>query len=202
MLTVNIVSSAFVIATAERGLMRAENVHVGDLAIGTRMTIRRASAASGPAPSYEGDDRTDQEHNPGSDRENSNPLPDPALFPFIRRHVTNPMVFSTPFAKYVNCRSQIRACDLSSDRCGRSGSQSPIRNNSSHCRNSPLKPMLSATWKLEMTERSICLPPGWRKAHTCGIRYGLLPTRRRLTEVNRPLPCSVLELRDVAPTAR
>jgi hypothetical protein len=62
--------------------------------------------------------------------------------------------------------------------------------------------MLSAIWKLEMTERSICLPPGWRKAHTCGIRNGLLPTRRRLTEVNQPLLCSVLEFRDVAPTAR
>ena len=37
------------------------------------------------------------------------PLPDPALFPFIRRHVTS-HVFQhflgfTPFAKYANCRS-------------------------------------------------------------------------------------------------
>ena len=59
--------------------------------------------------------------------------------------------------------------------------------------------MLSATWKFEMTKRSICLPSGWRKAHTCGIRYRLLPTRRRLAEVNQPLPCSVLEFRDVVP---
>ena len=36
--------------------------------------------------------------------------------------------------------------------------QSPIRSRSSHWRNSPLKPMLSATWKLAMTHRSICLP--------------------------------------------
>ncbi len=36
--------------------------------------------------------------------------------------------------------------------------QSPIRSRSSHWRNSPLKPMLSAIWKLEMTHRSICLP--------------------------------------------
>jgi hypothetical protein len=53
------------------------------------MILRRASAAPGPAPSYEGDDRTDQDHNSGSHRENSNPLPDPALFSFIRRHVTS-----------------------------------------------------------------------------------------------------------------
>ena len=37
-------------------------------------------------------------------------------------------------------------------------SQSPTRNSSSHCRKSPLKPMLSATWKLAMTHRSIRLP--------------------------------------------
>lgn len=64
--------------------------------------VRRASAASGPAPSYEGDDRTDQEHNSASDRENSNPLPDPALFPFIRRHVTSLMIFSTSLASLLS----------------------------------------------------------------------------------------------------
>ena len=36
--------------------------------------------------------------------------------------------------------------------------QSPIRSKCSHCRKSPLKPRLSATWKLEMTHRSIGLP--------------------------------------------
>ena len=36
--------------------------------------------------------------------------------------------------------------------------QSPIRSRCSHCRNSPLNPMLSATGNLEMTHRSICLP--------------------------------------------
>ena len=41
--------------------------------------------------------------------------------------------------------------------------------------NSPLKSMLSATWKFEITKRWICLPSGWRKAHTCGIRYRLVP---------------------------
>ena len=33
-----------------------------------------------------------------------------------------------------------------------------IRRRSSHWRNSPLKPMLSATWKVDMTLHSICLP--------------------------------------------
>jgi hypothetical protein len=66
------------------------------------MTVRRASAASGPAPSYEGDDRTNQDHNSSSDRENSNPLPDPALFPFIRRHVTSLMFFSTFLASLLS----------------------------------------------------------------------------------------------------
>ena len=66
------------------------------------MTVRRASAASGPAPSYEGDDRTNQDHNSSSDRENSNPLPDPALFPFIRRHVTSLMFFSTSVASLLS----------------------------------------------------------------------------------------------------
>src|SRR5262245_64814152 len=65
------------------------------------MILRRASAAPGPAPSYEGDHRTDQDHNSGSHRENSNPLPDPALFSFIRRHVTSLMFFRA------SCRSQI-----------------------------------------------------------------------------------------------
>ena len=65
------------------------------------MIVRRASAAPGPAPSYEGDDRTDQDHNSGGHREDSNPLPDPALFSFIRRHVTSLMFFSA------SCRSQI-----------------------------------------------------------------------------------------------
>ena len=37
-------------------------------------------------------------------------------------------------------------------------SQSPIRNNSSQCRNSPLKPMLSATRNIEITQRPIALP--------------------------------------------
>ena len=37
--------------------------------------------------------------------------------------------------------------------------QSPTRNKSSHCRNSPLKPMLPATRKVEMTHRLICFPP-------------------------------------------
>jgi hypothetical protein len=36
-------------------------------------------------------------------------------------------------------------------------SQSPIRNNSSQCRNSPLKPMLSAIRNVEITQRSISL---------------------------------------------
>ena len=116
-----------------------------------------------PAPSHEGDDRTDQEHNSGSDRDNSNPLPDPALFPFHpaachQTHAFQHFLSFTPFAKYANCRSQIPACDLSYDRCGPSGSQSPIRNNSSHCRNSPLKPILSTIRNVEMTHRSICLP--------------------------------------------
>ena len=47
--------------------------------------------------------------------------------------------------------------DRSSQSAG-SRDQSPIRSRSSHWRNSPLKPMLSAIWKLEMTHRSICLP--------------------------------------------
>jgi hypothetical protein len=71
----------------------------------------------------------DQEHNSGSDRENSNPRPDLLcllldLFPFLRRHVHRSHVFqhflrphvllafraaSTPFSKYTNCRSQIAA---------------------------------------------------------------------------------------------
>ena len=36
--------------------------------------------------------------------------------------------------------------------------QSPIRSSCSHWRNSPLRPILSAIWKLAMTHRSICLP--------------------------------------------
>jgi hypothetical protein len=50
--------------------------------------------------------------------------------------------------------------------------QSPIRSSCSHWRNSPLKPMLSATWKLAITHRSICLPdfPAVSQAR----RYALL----------------------------
>jgi hypothetical protein len=70
------------------------------------MILRRASTAPGPAPSYEGDDRTDQDHNSGSHRKNSNPLPDPALFSFIRRHVTSLMFFSA------SCRSRIATFPL------------------------------------------------------------------------------------------
>ena len=44
------------------------------------------------------------------------------------------------------------------DRECKPSDQSPIRSISSHWRNSPLKPMLSAIWKLAMTHRSICLP--------------------------------------------
>jgi hypothetical protein len=127
------------------------------------MTLRRASAAPGPAPSYEGDDRTDQEHSSGSDRDNSNPLPDPALFPFIRRHVTSLMFFSTSLASHLSQNTPIvelkyPLATFPLTAAGPSSSQSPIRNSSSHCRNSRLKPMLSATRKLEMTHRSICLP--------------------------------------------
>ena len=42
--------------------------------------------------------------------------------------------------------------------------QSPIRSRASHLRKSPLQPMLSAIWKLEMTHRSICLPDFGSKA--------------------------------------
>ena len=66
-------------------------------AAGTWMTPRCASAAPGPAPSYEGDDRTDQEHNSGRHRDNSNPLPNPALFSFIPRHVTSLMFSALPW---------------------------------------------------------------------------------------------------------
>ena len=79
------------------------------------MIPRRTSAAPGPAPSYEGDDRTDQDHNSGSHRENSNPLPDPALFSFVRRHVTSLMFFRA------SCRSQI---PVATYRCRPCGSQS------------------------------------------------------------------------------
>jgi hypothetical protein len=41
----------------------------------------RVSTALGPAPSYEGDDRMDQERNSGSDRENCNPHPDLLCLP-------------------------------------------------------------------------------------------------------------------------
>jgi hypothetical protein len=67
----------------------------------------RALAAPGPAPSYESDDRTDQEHNSSSHRENSNPLPNPALFPFIRRHVTSLMFFSTSLASLLSQNTPI-----------------------------------------------------------------------------------------------
>ena len=48
--------------------------------------------------------------------------------------------------------------------------QSPIRSRCSHWRNSPLKPMLSAIWKLAMTQRSICLPDFRRFRRFAGIR--------------------------------
>ena len=79
----------------------------------------RVSTALGRAPTYEGDERTDQEHNSGSDRETCDPRPDLLcllldLFPFLRRHVHRSHVFqhflrphvllafraaSTPFSK-------------------------------------------------------------------------------------------------------
>ena len=74
------------------------------------MILRRASAAPGPAPSYEGDDRTDQHHNSGSHRENSNPLPDPALFFFIVMSLAS--CFSVPVVDLNT------ACDVSSDSAG------------------------------------------------------------------------------------
>jgi glycerophosphoryl diester phosphodiesterase len=43
--------------------------------------------------------------------------------------------------------------------CEESRDQSPIPQEPSHWRKSPLKPMLSATRKVAMTRRSICLPP-------------------------------------------
>ena len=43
-------------------------------------------------------------------------------------------------------------------RTASSNSQSPIRSNCSHCRKSPLKPMLPATWKVEMTHLSMGSP--------------------------------------------
>jgi hypothetical protein len=58
----------------------------------------RVSTALGRAPTYEGDERTDQEHNSGSDRETCNPRTDLLcllldLFPFLRRHVHRSHVF-------------------------------------------------------------------------------------------------------------
>jgi hypothetical protein len=66
---------------------RLEKKIVGPLPSGKSNRVSTASA-----PSYAGDDRTDQELNSGSDRENSNPLPDLCLlldiFPFLRRHAS------------------------------------------------------------------------------------------------------------------
>jgi hypothetical protein len=58
----------------------------------------RVSTALGRAPTYEGDERTDQEHNSGSDRETCDPRPDLLCllldrFPFLRRHVHRSHVF-------------------------------------------------------------------------------------------------------------
>jgi hypothetical protein len=82
----------------------------------------RVSTALGRAATYEGDERTDQEHNSGSDRETCDPRPDLLclfldLFPFLQRHVHRSHVFqhflrphvflafraaSSPFSKYTN----------------------------------------------------------------------------------------------------
>ena len=53
--------------------------------------------------------------------------------------------------------------DLLDDERGRF--QTPIRRMCSHWRNSSLKP-LSATWNVEMTQRSICLPDLPARSHT------------------------------------
>ena len=137
----------------------------------------RVSTALGRAPTYEGDERTDQEHNSGSDRETCNPRPDLLcllldLFPFLRRHVHRSHVFqlflrphvflafraaSSPFSKYTNPIVDLKSSlSKTADDATILRSQSPIRSKSSHCRRLPLKPRLSATWKLEMRQRSIC----------------------------------------------
>jgi hypothetical protein len=76
----------------------------------------RVSTAS--TPSYAGDDRTDQEHNSGSDRENSNPLPDLCLlldlFPFLRHHASlHYPAFQASTSRHFNrqCAAQ-SACSL------------------------------------------------------------------------------------------
>jgi hypothetical protein len=84
--------------------------------------VADVSTALGRAPTYDGDERADQEHNSGSDRETCDPRPDLLcllldLFPFLRRHVHRSHVFqhflrshvllafraaSSPFSKYTN----------------------------------------------------------------------------------------------------
>jgi hypothetical protein len=146
--------------------------------IGLVPTQARATAL-GRAPTYEGDERTDQEHDSGSDRETCNPRPDLLyllldLFPFLRRHVHRSQVFqlflrphvffafraaSSPFSNYTNPIVDLKSSlSKTADDATILRSQSPIRSNSSHCRRLPLKPRLSATWKLEMRQRSICFP--------------------------------------------
>jgi hypothetical protein len=69
-------------------------------------------------------------------------------------------------------------------------SQSPTRNNSSHCRKSPLNPKLSATWKVAMTRRSIRLPDfPWHQLAMMEIKtvIALLCSRSKFQTVLSPI---------------
>ena len=73
--------------------------------------------------------------------------------------------FDMVAVKSVNSANTKKSTELVD--CEESRDQSPIPQEPSHCRKSPLKPMLSAIRNVEMTHRSISSPdfgsvPVWR----------------------------------------
>jgi hypothetical protein len=92
---------------------RLEKKIIGPLPSGKSNRVSTAAA-----PSYEGDDRTDQEHNSGSEGEISNPLSDLCLlldlFAFLRRRASlHYPAFQASTSRHFNRQSAAQsACSL------------------------------------------------------------------------------------------